>query len=271
MKVVLFCGGLGIRVRDYSDAIPKPMITIGYRPILWHLMKYYAHYGHKEFILCLGYKADVIKNYFLNYDECVSNDFTLSQGGRKVDLVNRDIDDWSITFVDTGPTATIGERLRAVQPYLDGEDVFLANYSDNLTDLALPELIEDFHTRNPIAMFLAVRPRQSFHVVRFDTHERVCEIVDIGKADVWINGGYFVFRHSIFDYLHAGEELVQEPFRRLIREGQLLAHRYSGFWACMDTLKDKQQLDELYMQGKATWQIWKNNGAPRAAGAHVAT
>src|ERR1700728_3624546 len=141
MKVVLFCGGLGLRIRD-TDDVPKPMVQIGYRPILWHVMKYYAHFGHKDFILCLGHRADVIKNYFLNYNECVSNDFVLSQGGKKVDLLNSDIDDWNITFVDTGTGSNIGERLKAVEKYLEGEEEFLANYSDGVTDLPLPAQIE---------------------------------------------------------------------------------------------------------------------------------
>src|SRR6516225_994670 len=127
MKVVLFCGGFGMRMREYSEAVPKPMIPIGYRPILWHVMKYYAHYGQKDFILCLGYKADVIKNYFRTYDECISNDFVLSGGGRKVELLSSDIDDWRITFVDTGLNANIGQRLKAVEKYLQDEDIFLAN------------------------------------------------------------------------------------------------------------------------------------------------
>ncbi|HOA73885.1 MAG TPA: sugar phosphate nucleotidyltransferase [Phycisphaerae bacterium] len=262
MKVVLFCGGQGTRLRDYSEAIPKPMVNIGYRPVLWHLMKYYAHFGHKEFILCLGYKADAIKNYFLHYDECVSNDFTLSGGGRKIDLMSTDIDDWSITCVDTGPTANIGQRLKAVQKYIKDDEVFLANYADSLTDLHLPDLIADFEARRPIAMFLSVRPRQSFHVVTFDADQRhVRGIVDIGKTDIWINGGYFVFDRRIFDYIREGEELVNEPFARLIAEQQLMTHKYTGFWACLDTLKDKQQLDDLYLQGEAAWEVWKNGQA----------
>src|SRR3990172_6091616 len=135
MKVVLFCGGLGLRLRDFSETIPKPMIPIGYRPILWHLMKYYAHFGHRDFILCLGWRGDVIKEYFLNYNECMFNNFVLSAGGAQVDVLNRDIQDWSITFVDTGISSSVGQRLKAVESYLDGEDVFLANYSDCFTDL----------------------------------------------------------------------------------------------------------------------------------------
>src|SRR2546422_3922782 len=130
MKVVLFCGGLGTRMREYSETVPKPMVDIGYRPILWHLMKYYAHFGHTDFILCLGYKGNVIKDYFLHYDESISNNFVWSQGGKHIHLLSRDLDDWTITFVETGASANIGERLKAVEPYLQGEDIFLANYSD---------------------------------------------------------------------------------------------------------------------------------------------
>src|SRR6478609_5593576 len=144
MKVVLFCGGLGTRLREYSDTIPKPMVNIGHRPILWHVMKYYAHYGHKDFILCLGYKADVIKKYFLEYDECVSNDFVLSGGGKNLQLLSSDIHDWNITFVDTGLTSNIGQRLKAVQRQLEGEEMFLANYTDGLSDVPLPAVIESF-------------------------------------------------------------------------------------------------------------------------------
>src|SRR5580698_7932907 len=161
MKVVLFCGGAGMRLRGYTDDVPKPMVKIGTRPILWHLMKYYAHFGHKDFILCLGYMGDAIKDYFLNYDEAVSNDFVWSQGGKKISFVNRDIDDWTITFVETGITATIGERLRAVEPYLRSEDMFLANYGDGLSDLELPNMIDAFCHSNAIASLLLVQPTAS--------------------------------------------------------------------------------------------------------------
>src|SRR5215475_6760042 len=144
MKVVLFCGGEGMRMRGYSEDVPKPMVTIGERPVLWHVMKYYAHYGHKDFVLALGYKANAIKEYFLNYKESVSNDFTLSRGGRQLDFMQRDIDDWKITFVDTGLRSNIGMRLKAVEPLLRDEEMFLANYSDGVTDAYLPKMISDF-------------------------------------------------------------------------------------------------------------------------------
>src|SRR6201981_583598 len=158
MRVVLFCGGLGMRIREYSEAVPKPMVPIGDRPILWRVMKYYAHYGHKDFILCLGYKADVIKNYFRNYDECASNDFVLSAGRKHIELLNSDIDDWRITFVDTGLNANIGQRLKAVEKHLQNEEVFLANYTDGLCNVNLTQLIETFLRSKKLACFVSVKP-----------------------------------------------------------------------------------------------------------------
>lgn len=270
MKVVLFCGGQGMRLRDYSESVPKPMVPIGYRPILWHLMKYYAHYGHKDFILCLGYKADAIKNYFLNYDECLSNNFVLSEGGSKVQLLNRDIQDWKIAFVDTGMLANIGQRLKAVEEYLEGEEVFLANYSDGLTDLHLPQFIDRFYQQDKVASFLCVRPAQSFHVVTLKNEDGLVDgIQDMSRFGLWINGGYFLFRKEIFEYLREGEELVQEPFNRLILEEELTAYQYEGFWACMDTFKDKQQLDDLYGRGEAPWEVWKPSAKAHALPAHL--
>src|SRR5262245_24865060 len=257
MKVVLFCGGLGMRLREYSENTPKPMVNIGYRPILWHVMKYYAHYGHKDFILCLGYKADLIKDYFLNYNECLSNDFTLSEGGKNLQLLNSDIQDWKITFVDTGVTSNIGQRLKMVEPHLAGEEVFLANYTDGLTDLPLPSLIDTFLKQDKTAAFLCIKPAQSFHIVSMRDDGLVKEIQDVNQSGMRINGGYFVFRKEIFDYIHAGEELVYEPFQRLIREEKLIAYKYDGFWACMDTFKEKQLLDDMYARGETPWQVWR--------------
>jgi len=267
MKVVLFCGGLGMRLREYSETIPKPMVTIGYRPILWQVMKYYAHYGHKDFILCLGHRADAVKNYFLNYSECASNDFVLSGGGKNLELFNSDIHDWRITFADTGINSNIGQRLKAVEPYLEGEEEFLANYSDGLTDLALPLQLEHFHRHNKIASFLCVRPNLSYHVVSLDEGESslVSGIHAINSGSLRINGGFFIFKKRVFDYIHEKEELVSEPFQRLVEEQQLIGYKYDGFWASMDTFKDKQQLDNLWATGAAPWEIWKTNGNGHAA------
>src|SRR5690348_907962 len=272
MKVVLFCGGLGMRLRDYSETIPKPMVPIGYRPILWHVMKYYAHYGHKDFILCLGHRADAVKNYFLNYNECVSNDFVLSGGGKKLELFNSDIHDWRITFADTGVNSNIGERLKAVQHYLEGEDEFLANYSDGLTDLDLPTQINHFHQQNKIASFLCVRPNLSYHLVSLEEKDGnlVSGIHAINNGSVRINGGFFIFKNKIFDYMRDKEELVAEPFERLVKQKQLVGYAYDGFWASMDTFKDKQHLESLYAGGAAPWEVWKTNGNGRHNSAAVA-
>ncbi|MDZ4722485.1 MAG: glucose-1-phosphate cytidylyltransferase [candidate division Zixibacteria bacterium] len=259
MKVVLFCGGLGTRLREFSDTIPKPMVTIGYRPIIWHIMKYYAHYGHKDFILCLGYRGDTIKEYFLNYNECLSNDFTMTHGGKELSLINSDIEDWNITFVDTGLQSNIGQRLLAVKPYLEGEEAFLANYADGLSDIRLSDLLDHFHKHDKIASFLSVQPSQSFHVVAMGENGLVSKIHQIGMSGLWINGGYFILRKDIFDYLRPGEDLVNEPFQRLIGDQQLISYTHTGFWACMDTFKDKQMFDDMYSKGYTPWEAWKSS------------
>jgi glucose-1-phosphate cytidylyltransferase len=264
MKVVLFCGGLGLRIRDAGENVPKPMVTIGYRPILWHVMKYYAHFGHKDFVLCLGHRGDVVKNYFLNYNECASNDFTLSEGGKKLELMASDIHDWKITFVDTGLTANIGQRLKAIEPRVRHEPEFLANYTDGLTNLPLPIQLEHFRGQDAIASFVSVKPQISYHVVTADPSGRVTAIEDIGRTSIRINGGYFIFKREIFDYINDGEELVHEPFRRLVNEGRLTAYEYNDFWMSMDTFKDRQQLEEIYAGGHAPWEVWNGHRTPAA-------
>jgi glucose-1-phosphate cytidylyltransferase len=257
MKVVLFCGGQGLRMRDYAHDIPKPMVTVGNRPVLWHVMKYYAHYGCKEFILCLGHYGDVIKKFFLEYDECYSNDFTLDQSNRQITLLNRDITDWRITFVDTGLESSVGERLKAVQHLLTDDPWFLANYSDGLTDCPLPAIVEHFQRENKIACFLSIPATHSFHVVDFGKDNLVSSIDHLVDANIWINGGYFALRREIFDYLNPGDELVPDAFQRLIAENQVVAYPYRGFWIGMDTFKEKQQLDDMCARGSIPWQVWR--------------
>ncbi len=258
MKVVLFCGGLGTRLKEYSETIPKPMVDIGYRPIMWHLMRYYAYFGHTEFILCLGYRGDVIKNYFLHYNECLSNDFVMTNGGKTVQLYNHDIDDWSITFVETGLNANIGQRLVAVRDYLGDDETFMANYTDGLADLDLSSYINKFFASGKIGSFLAVQPSQSFHVANIDENGDVVKIEPVNKMDLWINGGFFVFKKELFNYIHPGEELVMEPFYRLIEENRLMAQKHHGFWACMDTFKEKKLFDDMYASGHMPWALWEN-------------
>ncbi|SHF43061.1 glucose-1-phosphate cytidylyltransferase [Mariniphaga anaerophila] len=258
MKVVLFCGGQGVRLRDYSDQVPKPMVNVGYRPILWNIMKYYAYYGHNEFILCLGYKADVIKNYFLNYDETISNDFVFTDGGKEIELQNSDIHDWKITFVDTGLNANIGMRLMQVQKYLKNDEMFLANYSDGLSDLHLPSMIDWFKQKeDKTAAFMSTPSHQSYHFVDKKEDGTVNAISHIGSSHLLINAGYFILRNSIFDYMKYGDELVDQPFKRLISQNQLISWEHQGFWMSMDTFKDKKNIDDIYEKGNPPWEVWK--------------
>ena len=265
MKVVIFCGGQGLRLRDDAANTPKPLARIGARPVLWHLMRFYAHYGHKDFVLCLGHRAEEIKRYFLEYEEALSNDFVLSEGGRQVDLLQRDIDDWTITLADTGVRSSIGERLRAVREHLADDEVFLASYGDGLSDLRLDAYVEDFLARDHLAAFVSVVPGTSFHFVETDSAGHVVGLRSVADANLRINGGFFVFRRGIFDYLRPGEDLVDGAFPRLIRDKQLLAYRYDGFWQCLDTFKDRQILEELESRGQAPWMVWRHRRRPLAA------
>jgi glucose-1-phosphate cytidylyltransferase len=257
MKVVIFCGGLGTRLREHSDTIPKPLVPIGYRPILWHLMKFYAHYGHKDFILCLGYRGDLIKEYFRNYDPYQSADFVMRNGGRTLEPPGSDIDDWSITFAETGLHSNIGQRLCAARRYLGDEEVFLANYGDQLSDLPLPDYLGKFQASGAVAGFVAVRPSQSFHTARVASGGLVTAMDTVDDSDVWINGGYLVLRRAVFDYMREGDELVEAPFQRLIAQRKLFAYQYSGFWKSMDTFKDKITYDRMHGQGHTPWEVWR--------------
>jgi glucose-1-phosphate cytidylyltransferase len=265
MKVVLFCGGQGLRIREHSETLPKPMISIGYRPMLWHIMKIYAHYGVKDFVLCLGYRADAIKDYFLRYSEAISNDFVMADGGRSIELLRSDIHDWRISFIDTGLHASVGERLRAVRSFVDDEDIFLANYGDVLTDAPLPDLIRSFRRTGKMAGFLAVRPTSyTFHLVRFEGRHQVRDVRDVSKADLWLNGGYFMFRREVLDELQPGEDLVPDLLPRLIEQNQVVAYRYDGFWAPMDTLRDIQNLEGFVQSGHMPWAVWQQPAEPDA-------
>jgi glucose-1-phosphate cytidylyltransferase len=257
MKVVLFCGGFGMRIRDHSGPTPKPMVEIGPRPMIWHVMRYYAHYGHKDFILCLGYGASHIKEYFLKYDECASNDFILSDGGRQVELLGADIQDWRITFVDTGLHTNIGERLKAVEPFLQGEEWFLANYTDGVTDLHLPDIVDYARHGGRAATFMSVQPNYTSHLIKTDEGGLVTSLVHVMEAGLRINGGFFVLNRRVFDHLRPGEDLVGDAFPRMVEERELLAYNHEGFWACMDTYKEKQLLEDLYLEGTAPWIVWE--------------
>lgn len=255
MKVVLFCGGRGTRIREYSEAIPKPMIPLGQQPILRHVMQWYSDYGHDEFVLCMGYKANVIKDFFLNMRPQTYADCVVSKGGQDVQLLGDTPRDWSVTLLDTGIWRNIGERLWAVREHVKNEKMFLANYSDGLTDVNLNEVVETFEASGKIACFLAVRPPLTYHLADIAEDGRVLEFRSSQTSEIWINGGYFVFRPEIFDYMQEGDELVLAPFDRLIKDNMLMAYKHEGFWRSMDTLRDWQTLEEMVEKGEMPWDI----------------
>jgi glucose-1-phosphate cytidylyltransferase len=254
MKVVLFCGGLGTRIREYSENIPKPMVPVGNHPIMLHVMQYYSQYGHKDFVLCLGYKANTIKEFFLNYKPQTYMDCVVSGFGSKVELLGRPEEEWRVTLLDTGIWRNIGQRLWAVRDHVKDEEMFLANYSDGLTDVNLDHMVETFKKSGKLACFLAVRPPLTYHLADIAEDGSVAAFRSSDRSDIWINGGYFILRPEIFDYMREGEELVLEPFSRLIADDQLLAYRHESFWRSMDTLRDRQILEDLVEQGEMPWR-----------------
>jgi len=256
MKVVLFCGGQGMRLRDYSETVPKPMVPVGNRPILWHVMKYYALHGHTDFILCLGHGAGAIKRFFLDYEEAVSNDFILRSGGKEKQLLTSDIEDWTITFVDTGLRSEPGERLQRVRSFLEGEDAFLVNYADGVTDLDHNVYIREFRASGRAGALTLVRPPHSYHVVDVvDGEPR--GLIPMAKSGQWINGGYFIFTQRVFDYLERDIDM-HAAMGLMMAEGEMYANRYEGFWMPMDTFKEKQRLDAIFASGSVPWLFVEN-------------
>jgi glucose-1-phosphate cytidylyltransferase len=272
MKVVLFCGGLGMRMRDGVSSGPKPMAMVGERPLLWHVMRYYAHYGHRDFILCLGYGASAVKDFFLSYDETRSNDFVLQNGARDVQLFSKDISDWRVTFVDTGLNSPIGERLRRVRRFVEDEPMFLANYADVLTNAPLPDMIDRFRASSAEAALLAVPPQSSHHVVDIGEDGLITQVTPMRDLRQWENGGYFILRPGVFDVLNEGEDLVEDAImRRLVPQRRVLAYSYKGYWSPADTVKERIQLDEMYHRGNCPWMIWDPERSDAAAATAAGT
>lgn len=263
--MVLFCGGLGTRIREYSENIPKPMIPVGHQPIVRHLMEYYSSYGHKDFVLCLGYKSQIIKEFFINLKPYTFSDCVVSGGGSDVEIIGGQPEDWRVALIDTGVWRNIGQRLRAVRRHVENEPIFMANYSDGLSDVDLDDMVERFRASDKVACFLAVRPPLTYHLVDMAEDDRVREFRSSQRADIWINGGYFLFRPEIFDYIREGEELVLEPFQRLIDRNLLMAYRHTGFWRSMDTLRDWQSLQDLVERGEMPWLLKRQGYAPAEA------
>ena len=255
MKVVLFCGGYGMRMRDGQSDVPKPMTTVGPRPLIWHVMRYYAHFGHTDFVLCLGYGAHHVKDYFLNYAETESNDFVLRGG--KVELLGSDVQDWTITFVHTGLDSPIGERLRRVRGYVENEDMFLANYADVLTDVPLNDMIDEFKASDAVGSLVAVPPQSAFHCVEVSDNGRLTGIKSLQQLPLYENGGYFALRPEVFDYLPENGDLIGDACTPLAAEGRMLAYRHSGFWHPADTVKERTALEAYFRAGDAPWMLWE--------------
>jgi glucose-1-phosphate cytidylyltransferase len=261
MKVVIFCGGYGTRIRDVADDLPKPMIPLGNQPILWHIMKYYAEWGHKEFILCLGYKGQVIKEFFLNYDTH-RQDFTLTLGkDRSIEYHSKHTEpEWTVTLAETGLESLTATRLRMIRRYLGDDENFLLTYGDGVGDVNLKALIEFHQSHNRMMTVTGVRPPGRFGELISDASGAVTEFNEKPQASGGtISGGFFVCRKEIFTYLdpEANQMLELEPMRKLAEDRQLMVYPHSGFWHPMDTYRDYSLLNGLIKEGRAPWITWK--------------
>jgi glucose-1-phosphate cytidylyltransferase len=260
MKAVILCGGLGTRLREETEFKPKPMVPIGGMPIIWHIMKIYSHYGIKDFVLCLGYKGEMIKEYFL-HKELMSHDFTISlkKGSRIVHEGRGEAEDWNITLADTGMNAMTGARTKRIEKYVD-EDVFCLTYGDGVADIDISKLLEFYGKSGTIGTLTGAIPQSRFGMVKTDKSGIVTEFVEKPRLyDDYINGGFYVFGKSFFDYLDASDSctLEKEPLMQLARDRKLSMYTHDGFWHSMDTYRDYLDLNKIWDSGKIPWKVWK--------------
>ncbi|WP_158904931.1 glucose-1-phosphate cytidylyltransferase [Rectinema subterraneum] len=258
MKVVILAGGYGTRISEESDLKPKPMIEIGGKPILWHIMKIYSHYGFNDFIICCGYKGYVIKDYFHHY-YMHQTDITIDLEKNLVQFHASNSEPWRVTLVDTGLNTMTGGRIKRIQSFV-GNESFMLTYGDGVSDIDILSLL-DFHKKNKrLATLTAVQPSGKFGALGIDNQNAVIQFQEKPKGDgAWINGGFFVCEPGIFDYIRSGDETIWErqPLEDLSRDGQLRAYKHEGFWQPMDTLRDKNELERLWSSGKAPWKVWE--------------
>lgn len=255
MKTVILCGGKGTRLREETEFKPKPLVEIGGKPILWHIMKLYAHYGHKDFILCLGYKGHKIKEYFLKH-RAMFSDFTLDLGQGKEEYHDNKSDDFKITFAETGEETNTGGRIKKIQKYINDDNFFLT-YGDGVANVNIKELLEHHLAKGKIATLTSIQPMSRFGVLEADENHSVQSFKEKPKLDGWINAGFFVLNRKVFDYLDENCVFEQDPLKNLAKEGQLTAFKHNGLWECMDTYRDYEFLNSLWKQGKAFWKIWQ--------------
>lgn len=256
MQVVILCGGQGTRLREETEYKPKPMVEIGGKPILWHIMKIYAHHGYKDFILCLGYRQSQIREYFLNY-HCMNSDFTIKLSAKdEIVCHSNHREDWTVTLVDTGELTKKGTRIKRIEPYISGHE-FMITYGDGVCDVDIGKLVS-FHQRHgKIATFTGVHPISRFATVEMDPKGRITDWDEKKSLEGYINAGFFVINKMIFRYIDDDCELEDAPMKGLAQEGQLQMYRHDGFWQCMDTYRDAVLLNDLWSRGKAPWQVWK--------------
>jgi glucose-1-phosphate cytidylyltransferase len=257
MQAIILCGGQGTRLREETEFRPKPMVDVGGRPILWHIMKIYAQNGFHDFVLCLGYQGQMIKEYFLNY-EAMNNDFSISLGGRKQIEYHghHEEHDFRVTLVDTGLESMTGGRILRVKPYVKG-DTFLVTYGDGVADVDLKRLMQFHQSHGKLATVTTVKPTSRFGLLELGNDARVISFAEKPQVEGWMSAGFFVFDRRVFDYL-SGDDCILEraPLERLAREGQLMAYRHEGFFFAMDTYREYQQLNRIWDSGKAPWKIW---------------
>ena len=254
MKVIILAGGFGTRLSEYTDLIPKPMVTIGGKPILWHIMQRFAHYGHKDFYLALGYKAEIIKEYFMTFS-AINNDFTLNLSNGRLKTHNAHDLDWNVTLVDTKPDSMTGGRVKRMQPYIDDEP-FLLTYGDGVADVDVEALIKFHKSHGKMVTVTAVRPTARFGELNLNGD---CVMAFKEKPQVnqgWINGGFFVCQPEFFNFIMGDATILEkEPLEKVSRQKQLMAYKHPGYWQCMDTKRDKDMLEELWSKNNAPWMI----------------
>lgn len=257
MKVAILCGGLGTRLREETEFRPKPLVDVGGRPILWHIMKLYAHYGFREFVLCLGYRGNMIKEYFLNY-EAMNNDFTICLGRQsRIDYQDHHTEqDFHVTCADTGQETMTGGRLQRVQKYLT-DDCFMVTYGDGVSDVNIPALLDFHREHGKLATVTTFRPVSRFGILNINEAQQVENFIEKPKSDAWASAGFFVFDRKIFDYLDGDQCILEkEPLERLAAQGQLMAYHHPGFFFAMDTYREYQVLNDLWNTGEAPWKVW---------------
>jgi glucose-1-phosphate cytidylyltransferase len=258
MKTVILCGGRGTRLGEHGVNVPKALIEIGGRPLLWHLLKIYTHHGLNDFVLCLGYLGDTIKRYFVER-RWLDHDFTLelsADGETQLLKHERGRDDWRITFADTGQDTNTGGRLKRIQPYIGDDETFCVTYGDGLANVDLPALLTFHRAHGKLATLTAVHPRSSFGILKLGAENAVTDFEEKPMLQEWINGGFFVFNRGIFEYLDEDCVLEREPLERLARAGELIAYQHTGFWKCLDTYKDNVEFNQLWEAGQAEWKVW---------------